>query len=132
MSYRRKHVWFQIKETECFSLSLVQGGTQALNSSMPNQWARSAINVYTDTSTQSINTKPMGTISYHCLHRHKLTNMNNKPMGMILSLFIKTGNNYSLAENSRESLYQLTLFLQFILELCLNSVITSYALLYIT
>ena len=42
--------------------------TQALNQSMPKQWALSAINVYTDTSTQSINAKSMGTISYQCLH----------------------------------------------------------------
>ena len=38
--------------------------TQALNSSMPNQWARSAIHDYTDTSTRSINAKSMGAISY--------------------------------------------------------------------
>ena len=66
--------------------------TQALNLFMPNQWARSAINgytdtstksinpnqsaqsainVYTDTSTQFINAKPKGKISYQCLHEHK-------------------------------------------------------------
>ena len=46
--------------------------TRARNRSTPNQWARSAINVYTDTSTTSINAKPMGTISYQCPARtHK-------------------------------------------------------------
>ena len=44
--------------------------TQALNRLMPNQWALSAINVYMDTSTKSINVKAMSTISYQCLHRH--------------------------------------------------------------
>ena len=38
---------------------------------MPKKWVRSAINVYTDIGTQSINATPMGTISYQCLHRHK-------------------------------------------------------------
>ena len=52
-------------------------------------------------------------------------------MGAILNLFIKTGNDYSLTVNSAESLYQLTLFLQFILELGLNSVITIFSQLYI-
>ena len=46
-------------------------GTQANNRSIPNQCARSAINVSKDTSTQSISAKPMGTISYQCLHGHK-------------------------------------------------------------
>ena len=45
--------------------------TQALYQSMPDQWALSAINFYTDTRTLSINAKPMGTISYQCLHWHK-------------------------------------------------------------
>ena len=40
--------------------------------------------------------------------------------------------NYSLVVISTESLYQLAIFLQFRLELGLNSVITSYALLYIS
>ena len=38
---------------------------------MQNQWVRSAINVYMDTSTQLINAKSMGAISYRCLYRHK-------------------------------------------------------------
>ena len=42
--------------------------TQVLNRSMPNQWALSAINVYMDATMLSINAKPMGTISYQCLH----------------------------------------------------------------
>jgi len=46
-------------------------GTQANNRSIPNRWARSAINVSKITSTQSISAKPMGTISYQCLHGHK-------------------------------------------------------------
>ena len=50
-------------------------------------------------------------------------------MDMILNLFIKTGNDYSLAVNNTESLLQLTLFLYVILELGLNSIITSYVLL---
>ena len=58
----------QINEHDQLSMSTQ---TQARNWSMPNQWVRSAINVYTDTSTKSINAKPMDTISYQCLHRHK-------------------------------------------------------------
>ena len=50
-------------------------------------------------------------------------------MDMILNLFIKTGNDSSLAVNNTESLLQLTLFLHVILELGLNSIITSYVLL---
>ena len=54
----------------------------------------------------------------------------NYQIGTILNLFIKTRKNYSFAVNSTESLYQLAIFLQFRIELYLNSVITSYALLY--
>ena len=39
--------------------------------SMPNRWAWSAINVYTDTSTKLINSRKIGKISYQCLLRHK-------------------------------------------------------------
>ena len=48
---------------------------------------------------------------------------------MILNMFI---NDYSLAVNITKSLYQLAIFLQFMLALGLNSVITSFELLYIT
>ena len=64
--------------------------TQTLNRSTPNQWVRSAFNVYIDTSTQSINAKPIGAISYECLHGHKHVTINAKSTGTILNLFIKT------------------------------------------
>ena len=81
--HRHKHLIDQrlINGGDQLSMSL-----QALNQSTPNQWARSSINV---------------------LHGHKHATINAKPMGMILSLFIKTGNDYSLAVISMESLYQL-------------------------
>ena len=34
LSYRRKHVWFEMKETECFSLLLVQGDVSRCNFAM--------------------------------------------------------------------------------------------------
>ena len=37
----------------------------------------------------------------------KLATINVKPMGMVLKLFIKTGNGYSVPVNSSEFLYQL-------------------------
>ena len=109
----------------------------ARNRSAPNQWAQSAINVCMDTSNKCINAKSMGTISYQCpqghtykidrcqtnchtqllmsthTHTHKHATINGKPMDMILNLFIKTGNNYSLAVINRESLYEL-MYLRFI------------------
>ena len=64
--------------------------TQELNLSMSNQWARSAINVNTGTSTYSINAKPMGTIS---------------------ARMFQGGPNYSQLSNQSEvSIYQLTVF----------------------
>ena len=66
--------------------------TLASYQSTPNQCAWSVINI---------------------LHGHKQTTINAKPMGTILNLFIKAGNNYSLAVISSESLYQL-MFLRFI------------------
>ena len=80
---------------------------------MPNQRALSAINVYMDPRTKSINAKPMGKISVQCLQGHKHATINAKSMGTILNLFIKKENHYSLAVNCTESLYQLT-YLRFI------------------
>ena len=65
-----KHIIDQRQINRCDQLSM-SSRTQALNRLMPNQWARSDINGYTDTSTKSINAKPMGTISYQCLQGHK-------------------------------------------------------------
>ena len=45
--------------------------------------------------------------SYQCQQEHKLLSINAKPMGTILNLFVKTRNDYSLAVNSMEYLYQL-------------------------
>ena len=71
----------------------------------------------------------MGTISYAININQKLVAINSKPMCTILNLFIKTRNDYFLAVNSMEPLYQLSIFLDVKLELGLNNIITSYALL---
>ena len=75
-----------------------------------SRYNSSAINVNTDTSSKSINTKPMGTISYAIYINWKLETTNAKPMGMILNLFIKTGKDNYFAVNSSVSLYQLMYF----------------------
>ena len=62
---------------------------------------------------KSSDVKPMGMNSYQCLNGHKHAAINAKLVGTILNLFIKTGNDYSLAINSTESLYQLV-YLRFI------------------
>jgi len=88
-----KHLIDQRLINGCDQLAInVSPQTQALDRSTPNQWARSAINV---------------------LHGHKHATINAKPMSMILSLFIKTGNDNSLVVISMESLYQL-MYLRFI------------------
>ena len=58
------------------------------------------------------------------IHGHKHAFINAKSIGMILTLFIKTRNDYSLAVICTESLYQLALFLHVRLELGLSNVIT--------
>ena len=68
----------------------------------------------------------MGTISYAININWKLVTITAKP---ILNLFIKTRIDYSLVVNSTKSLYQLGKYLDVKLELGLNSIITSYALL---
>ena len=68
----------------------------------------------------------MGTISYAININWKLVTITANP---ILNLFIKTRNDYSLVVNSTKSLYQLGKYLDVKLELGLNSIITSYALL---
>ena len=101
-----KHVAFYAKPMGTI-FNNVSPLTQALNRSIPQKWALSAINVYTDTinQPQSINPKPkgaishqclfmdtstwsfngkcMGTISYQCLLGHKHATINAKPMGVI-------------------------------------------------
>ena len=86
----------------------------------------------------TINKNYCGVINQYVYHwtrswainiNRKLVCNNAKSMDMILNLFIKTGNDYSLAVNNTESLLQLTLFLHVMLELGLNSIITSYVLL---
>ena len=57
----------------------------------------------------TITAKPMGAISYAININWKLVTINAKPMDTILILFIKTGND-SLAINSTESLFQLSIF----------------------
>ena len=68
--HRHKHIINQRRTCRRDQLSM-STQTKARNRSTPNQWAKSAINVYTDTSTESINAKPMGTLSYQCQHGHK-------------------------------------------------------------
>ena len=46
--------------------------------------------------------------------------MNARPMGLILDLFVKTMNYYSLAVINAESLYQLTIFGVSMLQVNLN------------
>ena len=65
-----KHLIHQCQTNGHDQLSMTTQ-TQVLDRSTPNQWVRSAIHDYTDTSTRSINANPMGAISYQGLHGHK-------------------------------------------------------------
>ena len=61
------------------------------NRLMPNQWALSAINVYMDPRTKSINAKPMGKISVQCLQGHKHATINAKQWVPSSTCFSKQG-----------------------------------------
>ena len=101
---------------------------QALNWSMPNQWAWSKL-ICLDNYQQSmvlidqcqtighdlnlcVSTRTsyqpgMGTILWAINVNRKLVTIDAKPMDTILNLFVNTRNDYALAVNSTESLYQL-------------------------
>ena len=73
----------------------------------------------------------MGAISLAIIINQMLAIINGKSNGTILDLFTKTRNNYSLAVNSTEFLYQLVYFFRLDMNWVFNSIITSYAMLYI-
>ena len=110
--------------------------TQALNRSMPNQWARSQLVYFNEDQTTLMQCKQrhkvlidqcqinghdlnlcvptrtsyqpgMGTILWAINVNRKRVTTDAKPMNTIVNLFVNTRNDYALAVNSTESLYQL-------------------------